>query len=148
MLITHMDISVKRVNESAILPTQANPGDAGWDLYSNGEYVIYPHETVKVGTGISVALPDYTFGAIYARSGLALKRHLAPANKVGVIDCDYRGEIFVPMHNHSEEDQIIEPGERIAQMIFASYYTANFMEADELSETVRSEGGFGSTGTK
>lgn len=147
MLITHMDISVKRVNESAILPTQANPGDAGWDLYSNGEYVIHQHETVKVGTGISVALPDYTFGAIYARSGLATKQGLRPANCVGVCDCKYRGEYIVALYNDSDEIRFVHYGDRIAQLIVQPFVPVTLKEADELDETERGEGGFGSSGT-
>ena len=143
-------IPVKRLRPNAILPTYGSADAAGADLYACLEesVTIAPGQSKFIPTGIAMEIPKGYAGLAYARSGLACKRGLAPANKVGVIDCDYRGEIFVPMHNHSEEDQIIEPGERIAQMIFASYYTANFIEADELSETVRSEGGFGSTGTK
>lgn len=144
------DLKVKILRQGAKMPTYGTEFSAGADLYAclDAAVTVKPHETKLIPIGIAMEIPVGWAGFVYARSGLALKRHLAPANKVGVIDCDYRGEIFVPMHNHSEEDQIIEPGERIAQMIFASYYTANFMEADELSETVRSEGGFGSTGTK
>ena len=99
-------------------------------------------------TGLAIELPENTVGLIYARSGMATKRHLAPANKVGVIDADYRGEIIVALHNHSEEAQTIEVGERIAQLVVAPFYHVEFEEVDELSETVRGQGGFGSTGTK
>ena len=145
-----LSIRTKLVRENASLPTYGTAFSAGADLYACLEetVTVHPHETKLIPIGIAMEIPVGWAGFVYARSGLALKRHLAPANKVGVIDCDYRGEIFVPMHNHSESDQIIEPGERIAQMIFAPYYTANFVEAAELSETVRSEKGFGSTGTK
>ena len=144
------DLKVKLLREGAKMPTYGTKFAAGADLYAclSEAVTVAPHETKLIPIGIAMEIPVGWAGFVYARSGLALKRHLAPANKVGVIDCDYRGEIFVPMHNHSEEAQVIEPGERIAQMIFASYYTANFVEARELSETVRSEGGFGSTGTK
>ena len=143
-------VAVKLLKKGAKIPTYGSEWAGGADLYACLEetVTILPGETKLIPIGIAMEIPVGWAGFVYARSGLASKRHLAPANKVGVIDCDYRGEIFVPMHNHSEANQIIEPGERIAQMIFAPYYTANFMEADELSETVRSEGGFGSTGTK
>ena len=148
--MTMQDLKVKILREGAKMPTYGTPFAAGADLYAclPEAVIVAPHETKLIPIGIAMEIPVGWAGFVYARSGLALKRHLAPANKVGVIDCDYRGEIFVPMHNHSEEPQTIEPGERIAQMIFASYYTANFVEAEELSETVRSENGFGSTGTK
>ena len=144
------DLNVKILRQGAKLPTYGTEFSAGADLYAclDEAVTVKPHETKLIPIGIAMEIPVGWAGFVYARSGLALKRHLAPANKVGVIDCDYRGEIFVPMHNHSEEAQLIEPGERIAQMIFAPYYTANFVETTELSETVRSEGGFGSTGTK
>ena len=144
------DLKVKLLRRGAKMPTYGTAFAAGADLYAclDETVTVRPHETKLIPIGIAMEIPVGWAGFVYARSGLALKRHLAPANKVGVIDCDYRGEIFVPMHNHSEEDQIIEPGERIAQMIFASYYTANFVQAETLSETVRSENGFGSTGTK
>ena len=140
------DLHVKIVRNGAKLPTYGTEFAAGADLYACLEetVTVKPHETRLIPIGIAMEIPVGWAGFVYARSGLALKRHLAPANKVGVIDCDYRGE----MYNHSEEDQIIDPGERIAQMIFAPYFTANFVQTQELSETIRSEGGFGSTGTK
>ena len=114
-------IAVKRLRENAMIPTYGSAEAAGADLYAclEGAITIAPGETVFVPTGIAMEVPRGCAGLVFARSSLGAKRGLAPANKVGVIDCDYRGEIFVPMHNHSEEDQIIEPGERIAQMIFA-----------------------------
>ena len=144
------DLKVKILRQGARLPAYGTEFAAGADLYACLEetVTVAPHETKLIPIGIAMEIPVGWAGFVYARSGLASKRHLAPANKVGVIDCDYRGEIFVPMHNHSETAQIIEPGERIAQMIFAPYYTANFVQADELSETVRAAQGFGSTGTK
>ena len=107
-----------------------------------------PGETRLISIGISMEIPVGYAGFVFARSGLATKRHLAPANKVGVIDSDYRGEFFVPLRNHGPIPQTIEPGERIAQMILMPYLAANFLEAETLSDTQRGEGGFGSTGTK
>jgi dUTP pyrophosphatase len=101
-----------------------------------------------MGTGIAVALPEHTVGLVYARSGLACKKGLAPANKVGVIDCDYRGEIKVALHNHSKEDVTVLKGERIAQMVVTDYYVCEYQECDELDQTERGQGGFGSTGRK
>ena len=144
------DLNVKILRRGAKMPTYGTEFAAGADLYACLEetVTIAPHETKLIPIGIAMEIPVGWAGFVHARSGLASKRHLAPANKVGVIDCDYRGEIFVPMHNHSQQEQIIEPGERIAQMVFAPYYVANFVEAEELSQTVRAEQGFGSTGTK
>lgn len=144
------DINIKKLDERAILPTYGSEYAAGADLYSctEGEVIIKPGETVLIHTGIAMELPLGTVGLIYARSGLASKSGLAPANKVGVVDCDYRGEIMVALHNHSNAARSIGHGERIAQMVIAPYYTAKFTEVDSLSETVRGEGGFGSTGNK
>ena len=144
------DLNVKILRRGAKMPTYGTEFAAGADLYACLEetVTIAPHETKLIPIGIAMEIPVGWAGFVHARSGLASKRHLAPANKVGVIDSDYRGEIFVPMHNHSQQEQIIEPGERIAQMVFAPYYVANFVEAEELSQTVRAEQGFGSTGTK
>ena len=145
-----MKVNVKKLNENAHLPTYGSSFAAGADLYAccEGELTVHPHETVFVHTGIAIELPAGTVGLVYARSGLASKRDLAPANKVGVIDCDYRGEILVSLHNHGTEDRTIADGERIAQLVIAPYYIAEFEEAEALSETVRGAGGFGSTGTK
>ena len=107
-----------------------------------------PNETKLIKTGFAIELPVGYGAFIYARSGLATKRALAPANKVGVVDCDYRGEVMVALHNHSNTEQTVEPGERIAQMVIAPYITAEFEEVEELSQTLRGEGGFGSTGRK
>ena len=130
------------------MPTYGSPYAAGADLYAvtDGDITVMPDKTVFIGTGIAVELPLGTVGLIYARSGLACKRDLAPANKVGVIDCDYRGEIKVALHNHGTEPQVISAGERIAQMVVAPYYTVEYEEVEELSDTVRGAGGFGSTG--
>ena len=143
------NVKIKKLNENAIIPTYGSPYSAGADLYSAMDDVtIAPHSTVLIKTGLALELPIGFAGLIYARSGLATKRGLAPANKVGVIDCDYRGEVMVALHNHSEVEQTVSKGERIAQLVITPYVVADFEEADELSETVRGEGGFGSTGTK
>lgn len=143
------NVKIKKINENAIIPTYGSPFSAGADLYSAMDDVtIAPHTTTLIKTGLALELPVGFAGLIYARSGLASKRGLAPANKVGVIDCDYRGEVMVALHNHSESPQIVAKGERIAQLVITPYVVADFEEADELSETVRGEGGFGSTGTK
>ena len=121
---------------------------AGFDLYAdnNVDITIHPHETRKIGTGLALEIPDGYYGAIFARSGLATKEGLRPANCVGICDSDYRGEYIVAVHNDSNEDRIIEPKERIAQLIVMQYPHITFEEVDELSDTSRGEGGFGSTG--
>ena len=143
-------VNIKKLNEKAIIPTYGSEFSAGADLYAceGGDITIAPGETRLVRTGISMAIPQGFVGLIYARSGLASKRGLAPANKVGVIDSDYRGEIMVALYNHSSESQTVCDGERIAQMVFTAYMGANFLEVDELDSTQRGEGGFGSTGRK
>ena len=145
-----MKVKIKKLNENATIPTYGSPYAAGADLYAciDGTEAISPSETKLIKTGLAIELPIGYAAFIYARSGLASKRGLAPANKVGVVDCDYRGEIMVALHNHSDKIQSIEPGERIAQMVIAPYITAEFEESEALSDTVRGEGGFGSTGTK
>ncbi|MBQ3017755.1 MAG: dUTP diphosphatase [Clostridia bacterium] len=145
-----MRVNIKKLNENAIIPTYGSEYAAGADLYAciDEDVVILPGETKLIKTGIAIELPIGYAAFIYARSGLASKRGLAPANKVGVVDCDYRGEIMVALHNHSKIEQSISKGERIAQMVIAPYITAEFDVVDELSETVRGAGGFGSTGTK
>ena len=145
-----MKVNIKKLHPRAHLPVYGSPHAAGADLYAcmDGDVVIGAGETVFIHTGIAAELPEGTVGLVYARSGLACKKDLAPANKVGVIDCDYRGEIMVAIHNHGKEPRVIADGERIAQLVIAPYYTVSFMEAEELSETVRGEGGFGSTGIK
>ena len=145
-----MKINVKKLNEKAVMPSYGSEFAAGADLYAciEGEVTVAPHTTVMIPTGLALELPVGYAGFIYARSGLASKRNLAPANKVGVVDCDYRGEVKVALHNHGETPQTVAAGERIAQLVVAPYVTAEFEEADELSDTVRGAGGFGSTGTK
>ena len=144
-----MKVKIKKLNENAIIPTYGTEFSAGADLYNLPESVdIAPHATVLIHTGISAELPEGYCGLIFARSGLATKRGLAPANKVGVIDADYRGEIMVALHNHSDVSAEIAPGERVAQLAIVPFLKAEFEEAEELSDTVRGAGGFGSTGTK
>lgn len=143
-------VKVKKLNEKAIIPTYGSSFAAGADLYAccEGEISINPGETVLIKTGIAMEIPENFVGLVYARSGIATKRGLAPANKVGVIDADYRGEIMVSLHNHSNLVQSISEGERIAQLVITPYLTADFVEAETLDETARGAGGFGSTGTK
>lgn len=141
-----MEIKVKKLNNNATLPTRGSEYAAGYDLYAVEGTAIKAHETVKVGTGLSFELPDETFAAIFARSGLATKQGLRPANCVGVCDSDYRGEYIVALHNDTNEEKTIEAGERIAQMILMPYVKMEFTEVEELSDTERGECGFGSTG--
>lgn len=143
-------VNVKKLNEQAVIPTYGSAYAAGADLYAciTEPVTIEPGETYLVKTGIAMEIPEGYAGLVYARSGLATKKGLAPANKVGVIDADYRGEIMVPLHNHSKESATIEPKERIAQLILTPFLTAEYMEVDKLEETVRGESGFGSTGRK
>lgn len=144
------NVNIKKLNPNATIPTYGSKYAAGADLYACIEeaITIAPGETVLVKTGLAMELPIGYAGLIYARSGLASKRGLAPANKVGVIDSDYRGEVMVALHNHSNIAQSIEPNERIAQLVITPYIKGIFSEADDLSDTVRGEGGFGSTGKK
>ena len=145
-----MKIAIKKLNENAVVPAYGSEFAAGADLYAclEGEIEIAPHATAVIPTGIALELPVGYAGLIYARSGLATKKGLAPANKVGVVDCDYRGEVKVALHNHSETAQKVAAGERVAQLVITPYVTAEFIVADELSQTVRGAGGFGSTGSK
>ena len=138
-----------KLTEDAIEPTQGSAEAAGYDLYipsSIEEIVIPAHETIKVGTGIAIELPNSTFGGIFARSGLATKQGLRPANCVGVIDSDYRGEIIVAIHNDTDDKKILHGGDRIAQLVILPYIQFKLEEVSELSSTNRGEGGFGSTG--
>lgn len=143
-------VRMKKLDQKAILPTYGSPFAAGADLYAclDGDVTIAPGKTEFIKTGIAMELPEGLVALIYARSGLASKRGLAPANKVGVVDCDYRGELMVALHNHSDKEETIQNGDRIAQMVITPYITADFEEAETLSDTVRGEGGFGSTGRK
>ena len=145
-----MYVEFKKLSETAKVPTRGSDGAAGYDLYADipRVYYIAPHATVKVPTNIAMAIPAGHFGAVYARSGLATRKGLRPAQGTAVIDEDYRGNIFVPLYNQSDETQEVEPGERIAQIIFHRYETVSFVENSDLGETKRGEGGFGSTGTR
>ena len=144
-----IDVKITKLNKNATIPTYGSEYAAGADLYAciDKPILIKKRETVFVPTGLSMEIPEGLVGLIYARSGLGSKKGLAPANKVGVIDSDYRGEIMVALHNHSKEDYELQVGERIAQMVFTPYYTATFKE-EKLSSTKRGTGGFGSTGKK
>ncbi len=143
-------VRIKKLDPRAKMPNYGSETAAGADLYALSDEVlrIGAGETVVVRTGLAAEIPEGLAGFIYARSGLATKKGLAPANKVGVIDSDYRGEIRIALYNHSATEQTVEPYERVAQLVIAPYVAARFEETDELSETVRGEGGFGSTGTK
>ena len=144
------NVRIKKINEKAIIPTYGTEYAAGADLYAciDEKISFEPGETKLIKTGVAMEVPIGYAGLIYARSGLASKRGLAPANKVGVVDSDYRGEIMVALHNHSNEVKEIEPQERIAQFVITPYLKAMFEEVEELDETIRGEGGFGSTGKK
>jgi dUTP pyrophosphatase len=143
-----MNVAVKKLKENAILPTYGSAQAAGADLYAclDADLTIAPGETAFVPTGLAMELPLGYVGLIYARSGLACKRDLAPANKVGVIDSDYRGEFIVALHNHGKNPQTISHGERVAQLVITPVLNVAFLEAEELSDTQRAAGGFGSTG--
>ena len=141
-------ISVKKLHPSAKLPVYGSAEAAGADLHACLEeaLTVMPGESAWIPTGIALEVPKGCAGLVYARSGMAAKRGLAPANKVGVIDSDYRGEIKVVLLNHSQQPQVIEPGERIAQFVITPVLTPEYVLVDELSDTVRGIGGFGSTG--
>ena len=146
-----MKLRIKKLNENAVIPSYGSDYSAGADLYAvldKDKIEIPPHETFLVHTGLAFEIPEGYVGLVFARSGLATKRGLAPANKVGVIDADYRGEVMVSLHNHSNTLQEIDNGERVAQIAIVPFLKVEFEETDELSDTVRGEGGFGSTGKK
>ena len=145
-----INVFFKKLDANAKVPTYGSPYSAGADIYAlcDGSVTIPAGKSAFVHTGISLEIPEGVVGLIYARSGMACKRDIAPANKVGVIDSDYRGEIIVCLHNHGQDDAVIENGERVAQMVFAPYFAADFAESEELSDTMRGTGGFGSTGTR
>lgn len=155
--MTQYILKFKKLNDNAQLPTKGSQYAAGLDLYANNHggmdadkgwtLIIQPGETVKIGTGLAAAIPEGYFGGIYARSGLATKQGLAPANKVGVIDSDYRGEIIVALHNSSTVPQTIHGGDRIAQLIVQPFLAVKWEEAEELDSTERGDGGFGHTGS-
>ena len=145
-----MIVKIQKIRNSAKIPTYGSSEAAGADLYACLEEAVQIEagQTVLIPTGIAIELPLNTVGLVYARSGLATKSNLAPANKVGVIDSDYRGEIFVALHNHGQKVQIIEPQDRIAQLVVTQYITAAFEEVEHLNTKTRGSGGFGSTGKK
>ena len=141
-----MEIKIKKLYEDSQIPTRGSEYAAGYDLYAHEGATIKPHETAKIGTGVAIQPPKDTFGAVFARSGLATKQGLRPANCVGICDYDYTGEYIVALHNDSNEERTIEAGERIGQVVFIPYVNVSFVEVDELEETERGAGGFGSTG--
>lgn len=143
-------VNIKKLDERAVIPTYGTEYSAGADLYAilDGDLTIKPNQTEFIKTGLAMEIPYGYVGLIYARSGLACKKGLAPANKVGVIDTDYRGEIMVALHNHSDKEITITNKERIAQLVIAPYLKAIFNQVESLEDTVRGAGGFGSTGTK
>jgi len=145
-----MEIEISILNSLAKLPTYGSAAAAGADLYAATDYdiEINPGQTVKIGTGIAVAIPEGNFGAIFARSGLATKQGLRPANCVGVVDADYRGEVIVALHNDSDEVQMIPAHSRVAQLVIMPFVRADFTIVDNLNKTERGDKGFGSTGNK
>lgn len=146
-----MNLLIKKLHPKAILPTYGSAGAAGADLYALPEgdpIVINPGATVMIHTGLAMAIPEGYVGLNFARSGLASKQGLAPANKVGVIDSDYRGELMVALHNHGSEPRTVLPGDRVAQFLVMPVIAPQFTEVESLDETDRGAGGFGSTGTR
>ena len=143
-----MVIQLKKLKENALLPTRGSEHAAGYDLYAclEEDVLIAPGQTVKIGTGLAVAVPEGFFGAVFARSGLASKEGLRPANCVGVCDSDYRGEYIIALHNDSGMERTVRHGDRIAQLVILPFFPAEFEECDSLPETARGAGGFGSTG--
>lgn len=141
-------MKIRKLNSLAKIPTHGSASAAGFDLYAATSYDIEipAHKTVKIGTGIAIEIPNGAFGTIFARSGLATKQGLRPANCVGVIDSDYRGELIVALHNDTDENQIISGGDRIAQLVIMPYYNVDLIEVEELNDTERGANGFGSTG--
>ena len=143
-------MNIKKLNKNAKIPTYGTEYSAGADLYAciEEEVILSPGETKLIPTGLAMEIPAGYGGFIYARSGLATKKGLAPANKVGVIDADYRGDVMVALYNQSQTEQVITPNERIAQLVIAPFLKVEFNEVEELNDTQRGEGGFGSTGSK
>lgn len=143
-----MNINIKKLKENAIIPTRGSEYAAGMDLYAciDNPINIPAHCTEKIPTGLSIEIPEGYFGGIFARSGLATKQGLRPANCVGVCDSDYRGEYIVALHNDTKEAKLVKPGERIAQLVVMPYLSVEFTQVDELPDTKRGAGGFGSTG--
>lgn len=147
-MINTIDVKIKRVREKAIVPSHGSNDAAGYDLYAclDTPVSVRPHQTVLIGTGWAMEFPAGLVALLYARSGLAAKQGLRPANCVGVVDADYRGEYMVALHNDSEEMRVVNHGDRIAQMVLTSYFAMNYVETNELDSTERGAGGFGSTG--
>lgn len=145
-----VNVNVKKLDERAVIPTLGSEYAAGADLYAclDKAVTIAPGETYMIHTGLAMEIPEGYAGLIYARSGLASKKGLAPANKVGVVDADYRGEFMIALHNHSLTPATVEPGERVAQLVITPFLKVDFTVTDELSDTLRGAGGFGSTGEK
>ena len=145
-----LTVRFQKLDDRAVAPAYGSASAAGADLYAvaDAPITIDAGQTVLVHTGLAVEIPEGFVGLVCARSGLATKQGLAPANKVGVIDADYRGEVMVALHNHSGDSRTIESGERIAQLVLVPYLTAAYEQADSLTDTARGDGGFGSTGTK
>ena len=144
-----MKLRCKKLRPDAILPTRGSEQAAGYDLYACLDVpllTVPPHGTVKVGTGLAIAVPEGTFGALFARSGLASRQGLRPANCVGVVDSDYRGEWIVPLHNDTDRDRTVANGDRIAQLVVLPYLAVEFEETEQLDDTARGDAGFGSTG--
>ena len=143
-------VNIKKLNPKAVVPTYGSQYSAGADLYAciDSDVIIQPHTTILIKTGLSIEIPEGYAGLIYARSGLASKKGLAPANKVGVVDSDYRGEVMVALHNHTDIAAVVEDGERVAQLVITPFLKAQFNLVDEHTDTVRGDGGFGSTGRK
>ena len=142
-------VKVKKLDERAVMPSHGSEGAAGYDLYAcaDAEVTVPAHSTVMIHTGLAFTLPEGTFGAVFARSGLAAKQGLRPANCVGVIDSDYRGEVMVALHNDCAEERTVKAGERVAQMVLLPFIPMELDETDELPDTLRGAGGFGSTGS-
>lgn len=143
-----MEIKIKRLSDTAKIPTRESSCAAGYDLYADipEDITINPHETMKINTGVAMEIPEGYFGGIAARSGLATKEGLRPANCYGIVDSDYRGQIIVALHNDSDIERVVTPQERIGQIIIQPYLNVTFCEVDDLTETERGSNGFGSTG--
>ena len=145
-----VQIKLKKLSDTAKIPIRGSEYAVGYDLYADiaEDVTIQPHTTAKIGTGLSIEIPDGYFGAVFARSGLASKQGLRPANCVGVCDSDYRGEYIVALHNDSDTERVVNPGDRIAQLVIMPYLAVDFTEVSSLSDTQRGAGGFGSTGAR
>jgi dUTP pyrophosphatase len=141
-----MKINIKKLEPEAIIPTKGSDAAAGVDLYAPRALVIHPGSNGVINTGLAIEIPDGYFGAIFARSGMATRKGLRPANCVGVIDSDYRGEIIVVLHNDTDIIRPVQEGDRIAQLVILPYEKIEFSEVEELTDTERADGGFGSTG--